>query len=86
MKTFLLTLAATLPGRAFSAPDITVAGTVLPERGKPSAIVAGPTLTFIISVGDQLGDYQVVKIERGAVTFRFRKTYFRVKQDGPIPR
>lgn len=61
-----------------AAPDVTVKGIVLGPRGN-RAIVAGPTMTFIVKQGDKLGDYKVAHIDRKSVIFTFKTKKFPIK-------
>lgn len=63
-----------------AAPDVAVKGIVLGPRGN-RAIVAGPTMTFIVKQGDKLGDYRVAHIDRKSVIFTFKTKKFPIKLD-----
>jgi len=61
-----------------AAPDVSVKGILLGPRGN-RAIVAGPTMTFIVKQGDKLGDYRVSHIDRKMVVFTFKTKKFPIK-------
>ena len=63
-----------------AAPDVAVKGILLGPRGN-RAIVAGPTMTFIVKQGDKLGDYKVSHIDRKMVVFTFKSKKFPIKLD-----
>ncbi|MBX3166146.1 MAG: hypothetical protein KF760_01995 [Candidatus Eremiobacteraeota bacterium] len=63
---------------AVAAPDVAVKGILLGPRGN-RAIVAGPTMTFIVKQGDKLGDYKVAHIDRKSVVFTFKTKKFPIK-------
>lgn len=63
-----------------AAPDVAVKGILLGPRGN-RAIVAGPTMTFIVKQGDKLGDYKVAHIDRKSVIFTFKTKKFPIKLD-----
>ena len=63
-----------------AAPDVSVKGILLGPRGN-RAIVAGPTMTFIVKQGDKLGDYKVARVDRKMVVFTFKSKKFPVKLD-----
>lgn len=61
-----------------AAPDVAVKGILLGPRGN-RAIIAGPTMTFIVKQGDKLGDYKVSHIDRKMVVFTFKSKKFPIK-------
>lgn len=61
-----------------AAPDVSVKGILLGPRGN-RAIVAGPTMTFIVKQGDKLGDYKVARVDRKMVVFTFKSKKFPIK-------
>ena len=61
-----------------AAPDVAVKGILLGPRGN-RAIVAGPTMTFIVTQGDKLGDYNVAHVDRKMVVFTFKNKKFPIK-------
>ena len=63
-----------------AAPDVSVKGILLGPRGN-RAIVAGPSMTFIVKQGDKLGDYKVARVDRKMVVFTFKNKKFPVKLD-----
>lgn len=68
------------PEPPVAAPDVSVKGILLGPRGN-RAIVAGPTMTFIVKQGDKLGDYKVARVDRKMVVFTFKSKKFPVKLD-----
>ena len=57
------------------APKISVLGLVTSSR-QPKAIVAGAKNTFIVTQGDQLGDYRVARIDRSGITLAYKQSRY----------
>lgn len=66
------------PEPEVAAPDVKVNGILLGPRGN-RAIVAGPSMTFIVKQGDKLGDYKVARVDRKMVVFTFKNKKFPIK-------
>ena len=57
------------------APKLNVLGLVT-HSGQPKAIVAGGKSTFIVTQGDQLGDYRVARIDRSGITLAYKQNRY----------
>lgn len=64
---------------AFTLPKMLVTGTLLSSSGN-LAILKGANQTYLVRVGDRLGDYTIVGIDRLQVVARHGRYRFRFGQ------